>query len=312
MCGDDFDDLGIPDVDSSDADIFIKEDSKIKIFRSKLQKILKWSATANDMSSDYQKLYNERVKSAADVLTQISESLEGCTNIELATLKLDMDAKAFVDAFKTVGFRNRRDTSKVRLGVRERKPSKDDEVEEDEEQGAISLDALKDFHAPTESASDKIAISFVIEEKFKFLEKLGYPEIKEDTLCPVERFCAIYNRFYRRDLYVLVADDKVGESLVDYAKTDVELLDYYTESIVKLQEKGVVTNDIDFKRTAFDVRTAMNNVTRGKITAEMTSEYLFYYEYLNDLFSENKLVEKIPEVNFKTALSGHNKNRRKK
>ena len=41
-------------------------------------------------------------------------------------------------------------------------------IEEDEEQGAISLDALKDFHAPTESASDKIAISFVIEEKFKF------------------------------------------------------------------------------------------------------------------------------------------------
>lgn len=306
LCAGDMDDLGIPGEENSIASdlLFKDENTDITQFRRKLAKVREWAPIAKDMEAQLQKMYTNRVKSIVSLLNKIHDTVKNHPNKELASLKLDADAKVFYETFKAQGFKDKRDdkangrvaSSKVEyISYREKDKSNDNIISENE---------VKNFIKETTKQNNELAICFIINEKLDMLEKLGYPKIDDDSIDAAERFCVIYNQFLRRDLHFLIAKQEVSEYLVDYAKNNQRLIDYYADFLRKQQKKENLSKTIDFKKVAFDMRAIYSAVTRGKVTEENHAEYKFYFEFLNDVFLDEKLITEVPHINMKPKRRG--------
>ena len=306
----DFDDLGIPSSgqDISSDFLYKEESTDITNFRRKLANIRQWSPKAQDMESRLQKMYNGRVKSLVTLLTKINDTVKSLPNKELSTMALDKDAKSFYEIFKCQGFKTKRDESlstSSNSGTKVEYVSYRDEDKSDD--NIVTSGEINKFKTKTTKDNDELAINFILNEKLDLLEKLGYPNFSDDALEATSRFCAIFNQYLRRDIYFLIAKTDVSGLLGDYAKRDTILIDYYAKVLLELQNKGVLAKTVDFKRVSFDMKAIYSNITRGKITSENYTEYEFYFEYMNDVFLDEGLIDEVPEVNMKPRRPGLDK-----
>lgn len=280
----------------------------IEQFHRNLIKLQHWAPQAHDMESRMQKLYNNRVKSTVKLLIKINDKLKGHSNKELSTMKLDADAKKLSEVFKCQGFKGKRDKALAASNNSTTKVEYISYVDVDKvNDNIITTNELDRFKTATNKDSKELAICFIINEKLDTLEKMGYPNIDDKKIDPAERFCEIYNRFLRRDMFFLIQKTKISEELVSYAKWDTVLIDYYASLLMKKQSKGKISKALDFKRIAYDMRNIFNNITRGKIKEQNYVDYKFYLEYMNEVFLDEKWVTEIPRVNMRPKRAGLDK-----
>ncbi len=94
------------------------EHTDIDIFRRKIEIIQRWSQPVKSMDKRLKNMYNERVKSAAELLRKIHKKISSHQNKEVAGLALNVNATELVDIY-TCSTLFRTDASRKQANVKD-------------------------------------------------------------------------------------------------------------------------------------------------------------------------------------------------
>jgi len=302
----DLDELGLPTSSEEDfgGEMFMEEQTEIDLFRRKLRSLRRWAGAVQEMEIRYHKMYNERVVSASEVLKKIHDKIKNHPNKVINALGLDKDARHFEEVVKSQGMRRKLGGGKLEVKESKRPEYTGYRREDENKERIVTGGEVGAFVKAMDVERNQLAVQFIINEKLDLLERMGYPELNEENIDPVEQFCIAYNNFLRRDVFILLRKRQVSGWLSDYAKKSTIIVDHYAKILDDLKLKKEIESEVDFKRVATDMRNFYTEVTRGRTTVDRRSAFKFYVQYLNDIMLEERHIQEIPEVNMRPIRRG--------